>query len=84
MSLDKIEENIGNLSFIQNRIISVEKIFEDKEKVVLDGASLEKFLNGVKLEYGFNDGVYRVYDKDGLFLGLGVMEYGRIKRDVVI
>lgn len=42
------------------------------------------FLNGVKLKFNEFDGIYRVYDKNNSFIGLGVMDKKELKRDVII
>lgn len=63
--------------------LSVEKLFEDKEAVSLGKKKLHLFLNGVKLEIGKRDGVYRIYCEQK-FMGLGVVNQGLLKRDIVL
>ena len=50
----------------------------DYEKLVLDGDRAKKILDGVYENYGFKDGVYRVYN-GGEFWGIGETEEGRLK-----
>ena len=73
LSIEKAEE----------KIITVEKIFEDKEKIELDDKKLQLFLNGVQLTYSLQDGVYRVYNKEN-FIGLGIINNKLLKRDIII
>ena len=58
-------------------------MFENKEIVSLDKRKLHLFLNGVKLEIGKPDGVYRIYCEQK-FIGLGVINQGLLKREIVL
>jgi len=78
-----IEEIKENPSQIESKLISIEEIFNINEKVELNDEKLLLFLNGVKLTYNKNDGVYRVYNNNK-FIGLGIIKDNRIKRDVII
>lgn len=64
-------------------IISIEKVFEEKERIDLSSKKTELFLNGVQLTNGFRDGVYRVYTNDK-FLGLGTIKNELLKRDIIV
>lgn len=77
-------DNAINLDDISEKdIIRLEKIFEDKEKIVLNKRRLELFLNGVKLNFNLKDELYRIYE-DNIFIGLGIIKDGYLKRDVII
>lgn len=83
----KIEDSI-NLEELskdeaQKRIITIENIFKEKEKVYLKGKGVELFLNGVQLTRELEDGVYRVYNNNN-FIGLGIIKNKLLKRDIVI
>ena len=69
---------------IEKSIISIEELFAKNPKVDLNDKELKLFLNGVKLYRNLTDGVYRVYNMEKCFVGLGVMHDGLIKRDVII
>lgn len=45
---------------------------------------LEKFLNGVKINYTATDDVYRIYKENGSFIGLGEIKENILKRDVIL
>lgn len=82
----KIEDSI-NLEELskdeaQKRIITIENIFKDKEKIYLNDKGVELFLNGVQLTRELEDGVYRVYNNE--FVGLGIIKDKLLKRDIVI
>ena len=50
----------------------------DYKRLVLTPAQAKKILDGVYENYGFEDGVYRVYNENG-FLGIGETNEGRLK-----
>ena len=76
IELEKVEKNI--------KLLSIEEVFCDKEKIVIDNSKVTFFLNGVKLTYNMSDGVYRIYEENLNFLGLGIIENKLLKRDVII
>lgn len=78
-----IEEVKKRPIIVEENIISIEKIFENVEKIQLNEYKLNLFLNGVKLTYNKPNGVYRVYNNDK-FIGLGIINDNLLKRDVII
>ncbi len=83
----KIEESI-NLEELsedeaQKKILTIENIFKEKEKIYLNDKGVELFLNGVQLTRELEDDVYRVYN-DNKFIGLGIIKNKLLKRDIVI
>lgn len=84
----KIEDSIKlseleNMADKESKIISIEKLFDNVKKVVLNDRKGELFLNGVKLTTDLENGVYRVYI-GSKFIGLGVVNELLLKRDVII
>ena len=75
-------EDLDNVN-LEERIISIEKIFKDNLTINLNDRKLELFLNGVQLTYDLNDGVYRIYNNSN-FIGLGIVKNKLLKRDIVI
>ena len=83
----KIKESI-NLEELsedeaQKKILTIENIFKEKEKIYLNDKGVELFLNGVQLTRELEDDVYRVYT-DNRFIGLGIIKNKLLKRDIVI
>ena len=74
-------ENIKDLSNL--KFISIEEFFKNKKSVSLSEEKLIKFLNGVKVFVGFDDGIYKVYNNKE-FVGIGVVKDKKIKRDIVV
>ena len=78
-----IEELKNNTKSIQNKLISIEEVFLNKEKIELNERKETLFLNGVRLSFDKQDGIYRVYYQNQ-FIGLGLIKNKLLKRDVVI
>ena len=81
ITIEELEENKDN---INNKIISIEKLFNDKEKIILDKKKLELFLNGLKLTQNYQEGVYRIYDINDNFVGIGLINNNLLKRDIIV
>lgn len=75
-------EDLDNVN-LEERIISIEKIFKDNLTINLNDRKLELFLNGVQLTHDLNDGLYRIYNNSN-FIGLGIVKGKLLKRDIVI
>lgn len=50
----------------------------DYEKLILTAERAQKILDGVYEDYGFNDGIYRVYNEEE-FWGIGEAKEGRLR-----
>ena len=77
--ISEIKEN-----FNTNKLISIESFFEDKDKIELSPRSYVAFLNGVELFTDNEDGIYRIYNIEKNFIGIGIVKNGILKRDIVI
>ena len=82
ITLEELEQNKDNEEFLKNNIISIEKVFENKNKINLNKRKTELFLNGVKLTYNLEDDIYLVYSNNK-FIGLGKVKDNLLKRDVI-
>lgn len=80
LTIEEIEENMDN----DKKIISIEKIFENNKSIKLEDKKLQHFLNGVKLTQKYEDGIYKIYDKNNNFIGIGIIEKELLKRDIVL
>ncbi len=76
-TIKQLEENK------ESAIISIEDFLKNKEKILLEGKDLNKFLNGVKILNKNEDGIYTIYSKQE-FIGTGVIKGGILKRDIII
>ena len=78
----KIDENTTK-EYIEEHIIGIEELFEKNPKIEIKQKKLLLFLNGVKLSIESEDGVYRIYSENK-FIGLGTVNKGLLKRDIIL
>ncbi len=78
-----IEDIKNNPELLGENIITIEKFFENKEQIELNDKELELFLNGVKLSKDKENNIYRIYNNNQ-FIGLGIIEDNKLKRDIVL
>ena len=83
ITIDELKENKDNEKFINKYFISIEKIFENNDKIELDSKKLTMFLNGILLNYQLNSGIYRIYS-NGKFIGIGEVKENNLKRDIIL
>ena len=79
IKINEIKDN-----FNLNKLIIIENLFKDKKEIMLSPRSFVAFINGVKLMDDNEDGVYKIYNKDKEFVGIGIIKDGILKRDIVI
>lgn len=82
----KLEDTITieELEKAKENMISVEDFFQNKSEITLEPSKLEMFLNGVKLDTNQQDQVYRIYDQKKCFIGSGIVENKKLKRDIIL
>lgn len=78
-----IEEMKKNPNLLEENIITIEKFFENKQQIELNDKQLELFLNGVKLSKDNKNDIYRIYNNNK-FIGLGIVEDNKLKRDIIL
>ena len=69
---------------IENKIITIEELFKSKSKIVLDEKKLNLYLNGVQLSVNEKDDIYNIYERNGKYIGLGIVKDSKLKRDICI
>lgn len=84
VTIDDLEENKDNLDWLNKKIITLENLLKDVNKFIIKSSDLDKFLNGVKLTTNNEDGIYTIYSEDDKFIGSGIVENNKIKRDVIV
>lgn len=85
----RIEDSIKLYDFLKldydkmlDKIISLDKYFEDKKKVNLDKDTYIKFVNGVTYDVSSGEGIVRVY-AENRYRGLGIIEDKVLKRYII-
>ena len=72
-----------NEETIEKHIITLEDLFKNLESIELNEKKLQLFLNGVKLIFNLEDGIYKIYSSQQ-FIGIGIVKDKFLKRDIVI
>lgn len=82
----KIEDSIeiDELLLKKDNIISIEQYFSFLDSLELNNKKLEHFLNGVKLTYNLSDGLYKIYNTNKDFIGIGIVENKLLKRNIIL
>ena len=86
INLDELEDNKNNNDFLQKHLITIEKLFiklYKENEIQLNDKKLQLFLNGVKFSLNNPEGLYRIYDENNKFIGIGCIESGRLSRKIV-
>lgn len=65
------------------KIFSIEDVMKNRPKYDLKEGEKNQFLNGVPIKISLEDGLLRVYFNN-LFIGLGKVENGKLKRKIVL
>ena len=68
---------------LEEKIITIEELFKNMEKIELNQKKLNLFLNGVKIYQEKPDGIYRIYCNMN-FIGIGNIKDRNLKREVVL
>lgn len=84
VTLEEIENNINSEDFLDEHFITIEKFFNNKPIIILDDYKLKLFLNGVQLTRKEENDIYKIYNKERKFIGIGVIENNLLKRDIII
>lgn len=82
--IQELKENKEDTKYLESKIISVEEIFKNKEKIKLDDKKMQLFLNGVKITQNQENDIYRIYDKNEKFIGIGIVQDKLLKRDIIL
>lgn len=84
ITVEELENNISNEDFLIKHFISIEKAFEYIKSITIEENRLKHFLNGVKLSFNLEDGIYRVYDENNNFIGIGSSKKKLLKREIIL
>lgn len=87
ITINGLEKEIKDKKILNNKknkfFITIEQLFSNYDEIKLNEEQLNKFLNGVMLNNNNVDGIYRIYSKNE-FIGLGINEDKKLKRDIII
>ena len=84
ITIEELEQNIEDSQFINQHFITIENYFKDKESIKLNEKKLSLFLNGVKLTHNLTDDMYKIYDENNKFVGIGSVKNNLLKREIIV
>lgn len=84
ITIDKLEENYQNKDFMDSYFITIEKLFIENPSITINNQRMKHFFNGVKLSYKLDDNIYRIYDEENKFIGIGSLKNEFLKREIVL
>ena len=84
ITVEELENNINDEAFIKEHFISIEKLLENKKAIKIDENRLKHFINGVKLTYKLEDDLYRIYNEENRFIGIGSSKNNLLKREIIL
>ncbi len=67
---------------VEEKIITMKKLFQEFPEIHLQEEQLEKFLNGVSICVKQQDGIYNIYTEN--YIGLGIVKQNKLKRDIIL
>ena len=82
ITISELEKKCKDESFLKEKIMSIEEMFKEKPGITLKTRKLELFLNGVKLTQDKKDGIYKIYNEESQFIGIGVIKDKLLKREI--
>lgn len=84
IDFETLEKNKDDEEFLKNNLITMEEMFSDFPKLILNSRKIELFLNGVMLTFKNKDGIYNVYNESNIYIGTGTIKNELLKRDIII
>ena len=84
VTIEELKENFDKKDFLNQKIISLESFFSKKDKVILGNKQLSLLLNGVLIGANYSDDIFRIYNENGIFVGIAVATNGKLKRKIIV
>ncbi|MBP3502630.1 MAG: tRNA pseudouridine(55) synthase TruB [Clostridia bacterium] len=84
VTIEELDKNKDNIDWLNKNIITLEHLLKDVNKIKIKSNELDMFFNGVKLTTNNKDGIYTIYSEDNKFIGSGIVENNKMKRDVIV
>ena len=84
ITLEELENNKESEEFLDKYLLKTEDVFNNLKKINLNKRKEELFLNGVKLTFELEDGLYNIYTSNDEYIGIGIIENNLLKRDVIV
>lgn len=82
--VEELKQNACESDWLQEHIITMETLLKNNPNLKLNDFKLRLFLNGVVLQVDVPDGVFKIYNQKGIFIGTGTILNKQLKRDVIV
>ena len=82
ITIEELEKNKEEI--IKNNVITMEQLLKSNKKITLNKKQLELFLNGVKITNNNIDDIYNIYTEDSKYIGSGIVQNNKLKRDIIL
>ena len=80
-----ISESLNIIEVSKEKIIPIEKAFNNLKKIIINLEDSKKFVNGAKNIYNNNlDNLYRISNNRGVFLGIGQIKENYLKHKQLV
>ncbi|MCI8654587.1 MAG: tRNA pseudouridine(55) synthase TruB [Clostridia bacterium] len=84
ITIEELEKNYQNKEFMNKNLLTIEDLFIEKPSIIIQNDRMKHFLNGVKLTYRLSDNIYRIYNEEKKFIGIGSLKKELLKREIII
>lgn len=84
IAIEELEKNKENKVFLEEKLITIPKFFENVARIILNEQKLKLFLNGVQLTRIEPDGIYQIQSENNKWIGIGIVTNGLLKRKIVM
>lgn len=84
ITIEELEKNYQNKEFMNKNLLTIEDLFIEKPSIIIQDDRMKHFLNGVKLTYRLSDNIYRIYNEEKKFIGIGSLKKELLKREIII
>ncbi len=84
ITIEQLEKNSHDNEFIDNHFVSIEKFFKENKSIYLNSKGIQLFINGVRLTRDLKDDLYKIYDENDNFIGIGIVKNKLLKREIII
>ena len=84
ITIEELEKNKESKEFLEEKLITIPKFFENASRIILNEYKLTLFLNGVQLTRIEPDGIYQIQSENNKWIGIGIVTNGLLKRKIVM
>ncbi len=84
VTVEELRKKAHEQEWLHQHIITMEILLKNNPNLKLEDFKLRLFLNGVVLSVKKPDGIFKIYDEKGTFIGTGTVVSNQLKRDIIV